>query len=145
MDSKGKISDKLHSQLKDYVYPVIACMHEVHNELKNGLPEYVYQEALAISLRKHGFNPLKEYQHHIEYMGEKLKSHIRMDIVLEMPRGNVIIECKSIASLGDAERYQTFGYLRGTKFPIAILVNFGTFGKAQIERYYFHEGDITAF
>ena len=28
------------------------------------------------------------------------------------------------------ERYQTFGYLRGTGWPIAILVNFGTSPKA---------------
>ena len=30
-------------------------------------------------------------------------------------------------------------------FPIAILVNFGTWSKAQIERYDDHEGIIKAF
>ena len=68
-----------------------------------------------------------------------------MDMVVMMPRGNVIIECKSIKTITDKEQFQTFGYLRGTLFPIAILVNFGTWPKAQIERYYFHDGIIRAF
>ena len=35
--------------------------------------------------------------------------------------------------------------LRGTSFPIAILVNFGTWPKAQIERYDYHDDIIWAF
>jgi len=48
-----------------------------------------------------------------------------MDMALMMPRGNVSIACKSIKTITDKEQLQTFGYLRGTLFPIAILVNFG--------------------
>ena len=33
---------------------------------------------------------------------------------------------------GEREHYQTFGYLRATKFPIAILVNFGTERRAKL-------------
>jgi len=40
--------------------------------------------------------------------------------------------------LGDRERYQLYGYLRGTGFPIGILVNFGSWPKAEIERYYYN-------
>lgn len=43
------------------------------------------------------------------------------------------------------EHYQTFGYLRATKFPIGILVNFGAERRAQIERYYFCEGQLYVF
>ena len=68
-----------------------------------------------------------------------------MDMAVMMPRGNVIIECKSIKAITDKEQFQTFGYLRDTSFPIAILVNFGTWPKAQIERYYYHDGIIRAF
>lgn len=78
-------------------------------------------------------------------MGEPLKTYLKMDIVVIMPRGNVIIECKAISELKEEEHYQTFSYLRGTKFPIAILVNFGTFGRAQIERFYFKDNSIMAF
>ena len=35
--------------------------------------------------------------------------------------------------------------IRATGFPIALLVNFGTWSKAQIERYYYHDNKIKAF
>lgn len=143
--SKNELSPKTREELKQYVFPIIACMHEVHNELGCGLPEYVYQEALYKLLSMRGFDAKKEYQVHPFFMGEPLETYLKMDIVVIMPRGNVIIECKAISNLGERGHYQTFSYLRSTKFPIAILVNFGTFGRAQIERFYFRNNEITAF
>lgn len=139
------MSHQLREELKQYVYPIIACMHDVHNELGCGLPEYVYQEALHKLLTMRGFDARREFQYHPIFMGEPLKTYLKMDIVVIMPRGNVIIECKAIYELKEEEHYQTFSYLRGTKFPIAILVNFGTFGRAQIERFYFKDNSIMAF
>ena len=99
-------------------------------DLRQSLIQYVY-----------GIIGCMQYVHD----GEQLESYIKMDMVVMMPRGNVIIECKSIKAITDKEQFQTFGYLRGTLFPIAILVNFGTWPKAQIERYYYHDGVIRAF
>ena len=104
------------------------------------MPEYIYQEALGRKLVKEQFDVRKELVYHPLFDGEALESYIKMDMVVMMPRGNIIIECKSIKEITDREQFQTFGYLRGTSFPIAILVNFGTWPKAQIERYYYHEG-----
>ena len=56
-----------------------------------------------------------------------------------MLRGNITIECKSIT---DREPFQTFGYLCGTSFPVAIFADFGTWSKVQIERYNYHDGFI---
>ncbi len=109
------------------------------------MPEYVYQEALGRKLVKEKFDARKEFKYNPFFDGEQLESYIKMDMVVMMPRGNVIIECKSIKAITDKEQFQTFGYLRGTLFPIAILVNFGTWPKAQIERYYYHDGVIRAF
>ena len=68
-----------------------------------------------------------------------------MDLVVESPMGNIIIECKALTQLTEKEHYQTFGYLRATGWPIAILVNFGTERRAQIERYYFDQGTLYVF
>ena len=38
-----------------------------------------------------------------------------------------------------------FGYMRATKFPIGILVNFGTDRRAQIERYHYADGKLFVF
>ena len=142
---KESLPEVLQKQLKEYVYGVIGIMHYVHKELGPGQPEYIYQEAFAKKLDKEGFTLKKEYQHHPIFEGEPLESFVKMDHVVIMPRGNVIIECKSIKQLTDKERFQTYGYLRATEFPIAILVNFGTWPKAEIERYYYKDGVIRAF
>jgi len=107
--------------------------------------EYVYQEALYKTLLKKGYNVIKEYNHHPVFDGQQLKSSIQMDMVVFRPEGNVIIECKSIADIGDREQMQTFGYMCGTQFPYAIIANFGTYPKAQVERYHFENNTIHAF
>lgn len=143
---RDELPSDLKEDLKQYVYDIIGAMHEVYRQLDNGLPEYVYQEALLKQLVKIGYkDTVKEYQHHPEFNGEKLESYVKMDLMVPKSRGNVIIECKSISELTEKERYQTNGYLTATRFPIAILVNFGTFPKAQIERYYAKDGKIYAY
>ena len=120
-------------------------MQYVHRQLGPGMPEYIYQEALSRKLVKEKFDARKEFIYHPFFDGEQLESYIKMDMVVIMPRGNVIIECKSIKTITTKEQFQTVGYLRGTSFPIAILVNFGAWPKAQIERYYYHDDIIRAF
>jgi GxxExxY protein len=142
---KLPVEPVLRQQLVDYVYPIVGCMHYIQEDLGPGLPEYIYQEALFKKLKKEGFDAVKEFIYHPFFDGEPLEAFVKMDLLVKMPRGNVIIECKSIAKLTDREQFQTFGYLRATQFPIAILVNFGAWPKSQIERYYFHEGVIKAF
>lgn len=143
---REELSKVLRGELKDYVYDVIGAMHEVYRQLDSGLPEYIYQEALLKQLKRIGYtNTEREYAHHPIFNGERLDSYVKMDLMVPKSRGNIIIECKSISELTSKERFQTYGYLTATRFPIAILVNFGTFPKAQIERYYAKDGKIYAF
>mgnify|MGYP003294423973 CR=1 FL=1 len=143
---REELPEDLKDNLKQYVYDIIGAMHEVYRQLDNGCPEPVYQEALHKQLQMIGYkDAVREYVHHPIFNGEPLDASVRMDIMVPKSRGNVIIECKAISELSDKERYQTNGYMTATRFPIAILVNFGTFPKAQIERYYAKDGKIYAF
>ena len=126
-------------------YGIIGCVQEVHNNLGAGLPEYIYQEALAVELITKGYIIHKEMEFHPIYKGKELKSYLKMDLVVESSIGKIIIECKALTQLTEREHYQTFGYLRGTGWPIAILVNFGTYPKAQIERFHCNNGVIEVF
>ena len=63
----------------------------------------------------------------------------------ETPIGNVIVECKALSALTEREHYQVFGYMRGTGWPVAILVNFGASPRAQIERFYNDNNTIAVF
>lgn len=133
------------SELTKASYDVIGCIHEVYKQLGSGLPEYIYQEALAKQLKAKGLVFHKEMKFHPLFNGEPLEAFLKMDMVVESPIGNIIVECKALTQLSEKEHYQTFGYLRATKFPIGILVNFGAERRAQIERYYFCEGQLYVF
>ena len=133
------------SELVQATYGIIGCMQQVHNQLGPGLPEYIYQEALATELAANGFTAHKELQFHPTFRGKPMNAYLKMDLVVESPVGNVIVECKALTQLTEREHYQTFGYLRATQWPIAILVNFGADHRAQIERYHYTNGEIQVF
>ena len=141
------VAEPLRSELIAYCHDVIGCVIDVHQDLGRGMPEYIYQEALKIVLDEKVFKSIKEYQHHPVFHGKKLESYLKMDLMVEKPRGNIIVECKAIKEITDKEQYQLFGYLRGTAFPIGLLVNFGTSPKAQVQRYYYNRktGEIHPF
>ena len=130
-------------QLKNYVYDIVGFMQEVYKQLPCGLPEYIYQEALATILEENHIDPHKEFIYHPTFHGKELKSYLRMDMMFERERGNIIIECKARESIGERERHQLFSYMIGTTFPIGILVNFGTYPQASIEKYYLDSNNNT--
>ena len=140
-----QVEEPKRQQLVQVSYEVVGCIHEVYKQLGGGLPEYIYQEALAKQLRSKGLIFHKELQYHPLFNGEPLEAFLKMDLVVESPMGNIIIECKALTQLTEKEHYQTFGYLRATGWPIAILVNFGTERRAHIERYYFDQGTLYVF
>ena len=126
-------------------YDLVGALHDVYKELGPGLPEYIYQEAVAKILQAKGIVFHKEMKFHPMFQGEPLEAYLKMDLVVESLIGNIIVECKALTQLTEKEHYQTFGYLRATKYPIAILVNFGTDRRAQIERYYYDKGKLFVF
>lgn len=132
-------------ELVKATYDLIGCLHEVYKQLGSGLPEYIYQEAVAKMLKNQGLTFHKEMKFHPMFMGEPLEAYLKMDLVVESTVGNIIVECKALTQLTEKEYYQTFGYLRATKFPIAILVNFGTDRRAQIERFHNADGKLYVF
>ena len=130
---------------KQLVYPALGACQEVHKHLGPFLNEYMYQDALAKSFTAKGLTFTKEQEFHPLFMGQPLEAYLKMDLVVDAPIGKIIIECKAITQLSEREHYQTFGYLRATQYPVAILVNFGTDHRAQIERYHYTNGEIQVF
>ena len=84
-------------------------------------------------------------RYHPLFNGEPLEAFLKMDMVVESSVGNIIVECKALTILTEKEHYQTFGYLRATGWPIAILVNFGADHRAQIERFSYDNGTLYVF
>lgn len=144
---KEQFDPALKKRLQEYVYDIVGVIQDVHNELPQGMPEYLYQEALSIALDQKGIKSEKEYRHNPLFRGVPLSSFLKMDLMVPRDRGNIIIECKAIDTLTSKEYQQLFSYMLGTEFPIGILINFHAYPKVVIHKFYYDRSDktITAF
>ncbi|MBQ4023106.1 MAG: GxxExxY protein [Prevotella sp.] len=115
---------------KDDVYQVIGAAMKVHSELKWGLLEAVYNEAMQIELSERHLSFEPEALVSCFYKKHLLKKRYKIDMYVE----NIIVELKSVQSIVPAHRAQLFNYMRLTKQPIGLLINFGN-TMLQGERY----------
>ena len=129
----SSINKELLTQLKSYVYDIIGCCQNVHKELGPWLNEYVYQEALKIALEEKQVPFEKEYYFQVFYHGHPLPHKHYMDFLC---KGNIVLECKAISSIGVEQRQQLWNYMRLTNASIGILYNFAP-AKDQCEKYYY--------
>ena len=116
------------------VYKIIGAAMEVHRQMKYGLEEPVYNECLSMELEDRGIKNVPEEKLPVYYKGKLLKKYYRMDIVVD----DIVVELKSVKQLIPAHRAQLFNYLRITKKPVGILINFGA-ESLQGERYAYIE------
>ncbi len=122
-------------EYKSLVYRIIGAAMKVHSELSWGLLEPIYNEALHLELLDEGIDNERELLLPCFYKSHKLEKFYKMDLVVD----DVIVELKSVKELVSAHRAQLFNYLRLTKKPIGLLINFGQ-PSLQGERYaYFKE------
>lgn len=115
---------------KDIVYKIIGAAMTVHRELNWGLLEPIYQEALHIELEERGVNNDREKEIPCYYKQHKLEKKYKIDIIVK----DVIVELKSCKEIVPSHRAQLFNYMRLTKSPIGLLINFGC-RSLQGERY----------
>ena len=106
---------------KDTVYQIIGAAMTVHSELRWGLLEPVYQEALSIELEACEIDNQREKELIVFYKGTELNKKYKMDIVVD----DIIIELKSVVKILPVHRAQLCNYLRLTRKPIGLLINFG--------------------
>lgn len=110
-----------YTEYKNLVYQIIGSAMTVHTELNWGLLEPVYQEDLSIELSLRNIQNKREEEIKVYYKGYELDKKYKMDIIV----GDIIIELKSVVKLEAAHRAQLCNYLRLTKKPIGLLINFG--------------------
>lgn len=134
MDKYSHILDpRKAAELKQRVYDILGCAIRVHKEMGPGLNEYMYQEALAIALRKSNIPFVREYPFKVTFMGEEIQHQHRMDFWI---RDEVDFECKAVENLCDEHRQQLWNYMRLTNTEIGVLFNFAPH-KDQCEKYYY--------
>ena len=104
-------------------YAIVGAAMEVHRLLGNGFLETAYQEALEQELRARDIPDLRETELPILYKGQRLKTVYRPDFICF---DCVIVELKAMVRLGEIEEAQVLNYLKISKFPVGLLLNFGS-------------------
>lgn len=94
----------------------------LHRELGPGLLESVYETILAAKLAKIGYAVSRQQPIDIEYDGIRFDAAFRIDLLVD---GRLLVEIKSVNQLHAAHAKQLLTYLRLTKQPVGLLINFG--------------------
>lgn len=107
---------------KKETYEVVGAAMNVHKELGGGFLESVYQEALGIELTDQKIPFEKEVKLPIIFKGNVLTKFFIADFVCH---GDIIVELKCCSIILDEHYAQVINYLKATKKPLGLLLNFG--------------------
>ena len=116
---------------KQEAFAIQGAIFEVNREMGAGFLEAVYQECLAREFERLAIPYVAHQELTLSYKGNELLQTYKPDFICY---GKIIVELKAIQELGAIHRAQVLNYLKATKFRLGLLVNFGSFPKAQIER-----------
>ena len=109
-----------HEHLVHLTGTIIGCAIEVHKALGPGYAERVYARALRLSFRQRGIPHTTEQAVRLEYLGQFIGRH-RLDLVVA---DLIIVELKAAPVLTRAHIAQLVSYLRSSKKPLGLLLNF---------------------
>ena len=104
-------------------YAIMGCAMRVHSILGYGFLESAYGDALEIEFKKAGIPYVREDNVRIFYDGQPLPTNWRADFTC-FDR-SYIVELKAIKSITKIEWAQVIHYMRATRIPYALLLNFG--------------------
>lgn len=115
----------------DESYRIRGAVFEVYREMGCGYLEAVYQECLAKEFAIQGIPFVAQRELLLQYKGETLVQTYRPDFICY---DRIIIELKAVKELANEHRAQVHNYLKATGLELGLLVNFGHYPKAEIER-----------
>jgi GxxExxY protein len=109
-------------KLDDITYKINGCAMKVHNTLGNGFQEVIYQRCMAIELQRANLKFGREVSQDIYYEDIQVGTR-RADFIVE---DCVIVELKAVIRMEDAHLAQAKNYVVAYKYPIGLLINFGS-------------------
>jgi GxxExxY protein len=101
---------------------IIKADMEVHTELGPGLYEKPYKKSLAREFARMGIRAEREVPVPVVYKGELVDEEgYKLDFLVE---DTVVFEGKSVETIMPVHKKQVLTYLRLTRKPLGLLVNF---------------------
>ena len=108
----------LHEEITE---KIIKSYFKVYNSLGYGFLEKVYENAMAIELRKLGLDVKCQYPISVIYECEIVGVYFADIIVNNL----VVIELKSTKEISEENECQLMNYLIATQIELGLLMNFG--------------------
>ena len=100
---------------------ILRVFREVHDELRHGHPEVIYQRAMVIALADAGFTVAREVDVAVRFRGRVI-GRGRLDLVVN---DLVVLECKVARAVEPDAAGQLLGYLKATKYEVGLVLTFG--------------------
>ena len=109
---------------------MIGCAFRVSNLLGCGFLEKPYENALTHALKKEGLQVQQQVPIQI-WFEDLIVGDYFGDLLVE---GLVLLELKAVRALDEVHSAQCINYLKATKLPVCLLMNFGR-PKLEIKRF----------
>ena len=107
----------IHSDLSE---KVIGAAMRVLNELKPGLDEKIYENALVVELQELGIPIEQQRRFDVRYKGQ----HVELLISDLIVGGQIIVDTKVVSVFNESHVAQMIGYLAITGLELGLLINF---------------------
>ncbi len=123
-------------RLKELIYEeetfaIRGAVFEVYKEMGSGFLEAVYQECLEKELRRQNIPFVAQKELKLVYKGETLQHTYKPDFICY---DKIIVELKTVKTIAPEHKAQLLNYLKAAGSELGLLINFGSYPKAQIER-----------
>jgi len=99
---------------------IIGAAFEVLNTLGHGLLEKAYENALCVEFRLRGIPYEQQLRFEMKYKGEDIGTFVP-DLIAY---GKIVIDNKTIDRITDHEMGRILNYLKVTKRPVGLILNF---------------------
>lgn len=121
MDTDNRGMDKdtklLHGEK---THQILGCAMQVLNTLGHGLLEKPYENALCVEFRHQDIPFTQQRRFEVRYRSVLVGEYIPDLIVFQ----DVIVDTKTIETIGNSERGQMLNYLKITGLRVGLIINF---------------------
>ena len=116
---------------KEACFKIQGAIFEVYRVMGCGFLEAVYQECLQREFTQLGIPFVAQPALSLMYKDEPLQQTYRPDFICYE---SIIVELKALPAVTAVHKAQVLNYLKATGLHLGLLVNFGDYPKATIER-----------
>ena len=116
---------------KDESYAIQGAIFEVYREMGSGFLEGVYQECMEREFRQRDIPHKSQPCLELIYKGKKLRQTYQPDFICY---DDIVLEIKAVREFVPGHKAQLLNYLKATGKRLGLLVNFGSYPKALIQR-----------